>query len=311
MNRRDFIRNTGTFIAGATLVPTALSSSDSESGKAGAGRLVLPMNRNWRFSPSVVEGAHARDFDDSKFERVVIPHSTVRLPWHSFDEKSYEFVSSYRRRFKLPPEARGKHVFVDFEGAMTASTVWINGTRLGEYKGGYTPFSFELTPNVDFSGENVLAVDVDSSERSDMPPFGYEIDYLTFGGIYREVWLRIVPGTFIENVFAKPKDVRSEHPGLDVDCFVQHLEPSREAMRVEVVLPKVDMAMENGIIAEWKVAEGDFVREGDVVFTMDTDKASMDVEAPATGVIRELARVTGEPVAVGTIVAWIETDDTA
>ena len=82
-------------------------------------------------------------------------------------------------------------------------------------------------------------------------------------------------------------------------------------MRVEVVLPKVDMAMENGIIAEWKVAEGDFVREGDVVFTMDTDKASMDVEAPATGVIRELARVTGEPVAVGTIVAWIETDDTA
>src|SRR2546422_4587608 len=245
MNRRDFIRNTGTFIAGATLVPTALSSSDSESGKAGAGRLVLPMNRNWRFSPSVVEGAHARDFDDSKFERVVIPHSTVRLPWHSFDEKSYEFVSSYRRRFKLPPEARGKHVFVDFEGAMTASTVWINGTRLGEYKGGYTPFSFELTPNVDFSGENVLAVDVDSSERSDMPPFGYEIDYLTFGGIYREVWLRIVPGTFIENVFAKPKDVRSEHPGLDVDCFVQHLEPSRAAMRVEVVLKDGERVVAN------------------------------------------------------------------
>ena len=54
-----------------------------------------------------------------------------RLPWHSFDEKSYEFVSSYRRRFKLPAEARGQRVFVDFEGAMTASTVWINGAAAG------------------------------------------------------------------------------------------------------------------------------------------------------------------------------------
>ena len=141
------------------------------------------------------------------YERVVIPHTNVRLPWHSFDEKSYEFVSSYRRRFKLPAEARGHRVFVDFEGVMTASTVWINGTRLGEYKGGYTPFSFDLTPHIDFDGENVLVVDVDSSERPDIPPFGYEIDYLTFGGIYREVSLRIVPATFIENVFAKPKDV--------------------------------------------------------------------------------------------------------
>ena len=98
---------------------------------------------------------------------------------------------------------------------MTASTVWINGDRLGEYKGGYTPFSFDLTPHLDFDGENVLAVDLDSSERPDIPPFGYQIDYLTFGGIYREVSLRIVPATFIENIFAKPKDVltRSPQPG--------------------------------------------------------------------------------------------------
>src|SRR5206468_5740080 len=156
------------------------------------------------------------------------------LPWHGFDEKSYEFVSSYRRHFKLPPEARGRHVFVDFEGAMTASKVWINGQPLGEYKGGYTPFSFELTQHIDFDGENVLAVALDSTERADIPPFGYEIDYLTFGGIYREVSLRIVPGTFIENVFAKPKDVLSDHPSLDVDCFVQHLEASREALTLEV-----------------------------------------------------------------------------
>ncbi len=119
---------------------------------------------------------------------------------------------------------------------MTASTVWINGVRLGEYKGGYTPFSFDLTPHIDFEGENVLAVDVDSTERPDIPPFGYQIDYLTFGGIYREVSLRVVPGTFIANIFAKPMDVLSAHPRVQVDCFLQSLEAAREPMSVEVEL---------------------------------------------------------------------------
>ena len=201
-----------------------------------AGRLILPINRNWRYNPKFLEGAHDKTFDDAAFQRVVVPHTNIKLPWHSFDDKDYEFVSIYRRRFKLPPEARGKHVFVDFEGVMTASTVWINGVRLGEYKGGYTPFSFDLTPHIDFAGENVLAVDVDSTERPDIPPFGYQIDYLTFGGMYREVSLRVVPGTFIENIFAKPMDVLTPHPRVQVDCFLQSLEASREPMNLEVEL---------------------------------------------------------------------------
>ena len=245
MDRRNFLKTTGTVIAGATIARSALANAAADAN-APAGRLVLPMNRNWRFSRNVAEGAHARDFDDSAYERVVIPHTNARLPWHSFDEKSYEFVSSYRRRFKLPAEARGKRVFVDFEGAMTASTVWINGQRLGEYKGGYTPFSFDLTPHLDFDGENVLAVDLDSSERPDIPPFGYQIDYLTFGGIYREVSLRIVPATFIENVFAKPKEVLTDHPSLDVDCYIQRMEASRDALTLEVSLRDGDRLLAKG-----------------------------------------------------------------
>jgi beta-galactosidase len=245
MDRRNFLKTTGTVIAGATIARSALANAAADAN-APAGRLVLPMNRNWRFSRNVAEGAHARDFDDSAYERVVIPHTNARLPWHSFDEKSYEFVSSYRRRFKLPAEARGKRVFVDFEGAMTASTVWINGQRLGEYKGGYTPFSFDLTPHLDFDGENVLAVDLDSSERPDIPPFGYQIDYLTFGGIYREVSLRIGPATFIENVFAKPKEVLTDHPSLDVDCYIQRMEASRDALTLEVSLRDGDRVLAKG-----------------------------------------------------------------
>ena len=214
--RRDFIKT-----AGAVLASTALSGSQALAQvQTSPGRKILPMNRNWRYHPSKVAGAETEGFDDSKFERVVIPHTNIELPWHNFDDKDYEFVSTYRRRFKLPEGAAGKRVFVDFEGAMTASTVWINGVLLGEYKGGFTPFSFELTKHLHPQNENVLTVQLDSTERSDIPPFGYEIDYMTFGGIYREVSLRVVPQLYIDNIFAQPKDVLSGNPTLDVNCFL-------------------------------------------------------------------------------------------
>jgi beta-galactosidase len=231
MDRRDFLKSTSTLVATSAIGKNLFALAPETATQST--RIVIPINRDWRFSPKLPDGFQATAFDDSAFEKVVIPHTNKRLPWHGFDEKSYEFVSAYRRHFKLPPEAKGKHVFVDFEGAMTASTVWINGQKLGEYKGGYTPFSFDLTPHLVWAGDNVLAVALDSSERADIPPFGYEIDYLTFGGIYREVSLRIVPGTFIENIFAKPKNVLTR-PTLDVDCFIQRVESSREPLTVEV-----------------------------------------------------------------------------
>src|SRR6202167_2150565 len=244
MDRRDFMK-----AATALLASAALDRSDfaqQGSGSENGARRVLPMNRGWRYSPSLVEGARELNFNDSKFAPVVVPHTDLALPWHGFDDKTYEFVSLYRRRFKLPPEARGQRVFVDFEGVITASTVWINGHRLGEYKGGYTPFSFELTPHLDFDSDNVLTVEVDSTERADIPPFGHQIDYLTFGGIYREVALRIVPSTFIENIFTKTKGVLTPNPNLEVECFLQHLEPSRDALSLEVTLRDGDRVLATG-----------------------------------------------------------------
>ncbi len=60
------------------------------------------------------------------------------------------------------------------------------------------------------------------------------------------------------------------------------------------------------MIAAWKVSKGDRATQGDVLFEMETGKAMMEVEAPGTGIIRGLVRVTGQPIAVGTTVAWID-----
>jgi beta-galactosidase len=198
--------------------------------------VILPINRNWRYHPAKVEGAHLPEFDDASFEKVVIPHTNIKLPWHNFDDKDYEFVSTYRRRFRYPDAAKGKRVFVDFEGVMTASSVWINGHLLGEYKGGFTPFSFELTPYLHQDAENVLVVEVDSTERADIPPFGYEIDYMTFGGLYREVALRIVSPVYIDNIFAQPKEVLTGHPSLEAVCMLAGQSSGHNVFTIEVEL---------------------------------------------------------------------------
>jgi beta-galactosidase len=220
-----------------TAVTPAIQAYAADNAPGAKGRVVLPFNRRWRYSAAATPAAHEREFDDSSFARITLPHANVRLPWHSFDDKSYEFVSIYRRRFRMPGGARSRRIFVDFEGAMTAATVWLNGVRLGEHKGGYTPFSFELGEHIDWDGDNVLAVEADSTERADIPPFGGEIDYLTFGGIYREVHLRLVSQTFIENVFAQPKEVLSANPTLDVDCFLERAQQAAAGeLRLEATL---------------------------------------------------------------------------
>ena len=244
MDRRDFIKTTGTLLATAALPGASVLTQAEESFVRG--RSVLPMNRNWTYHPGRVEGAQHPEFDDSKFERVVVPHTNISLPWHSFDDTEYEFISTYRRRFKISPGTEGKRTFVDFEGVMTASTVWINGVRMGEYKGGFTPFSFEITEHVRRDGENVLVVEVDSTEREDIPPFGNEIDYLTFGGIYREVSLRIVPPTFIDNIFAQPVHVLSEAPSLDVACFLAGAVASDGRLTIEAELRDGERVIDRG-----------------------------------------------------------------
>ncbi len=225
MDRRNFLKGSAA-VAGAGLASSTLAQAvDAPAGSGG--RQVLPINRGWRYSPKTSPDAHAVAFDDSAFVRVTVPHTNIALPWHSFDEKSYEFISVYRRPLKLPTDITGKRIFVDFEGVMTASTVYLNGQKLGEYRGGFTPFSFELTRHLNASGENLLSVDVDSTERPDIPPFGNEIDYLTFGGIYREVALRVVPATFIENIYARPQNVIGGKPTVDVEVFLDRAPDTR------------------------------------------------------------------------------------
>ena len=221
-DRRDFLKTSAIGAAAFSLIadrveaaePGALTASISQ-------RQILPLNRRWLYSEKSSADAMKASFNDRGWKSVTLPHTNKMLPMNGFDENEYMFVSAYRRHFKLPNALKGQRIFVDFGGVMTAAKVFINGTALGEYKGGYTQFSFELTKDIKWNGDNVLAVEVDSTERKDIPPFGNLVDYLTFGGIYRDVEIRAVADTFIENVFANPVNVLEDDRSVNVRVYVR------------------------------------------------------------------------------------------
>ncbi|WP_136620412.1 MULTISPECIES: pyruvate dehydrogenase complex dihydrolipoamide acetyltransferase [Mesorhizobium] len=80
-------------------------------------------------------------------------------------------------------------------------------------------------------------------------------------------------------------------------------------MPTEVILPKVDMDMATGQISRWFAEEGAHVKKGDVLFEIETDKAAMEIDAPASGVLRDVTGKEGVDIAVGAAVAWIYADD--
>lgn len=271
LNRRKFIRAGGAGLAGLSLLPYLPAETYAQGGSKSQ-RHIFPLNHKWLYSEKNPPNGTSPRFNDSGFVAVTIPHTNKMLPWHGFDDKEYQFVSLYRRHFTMPAGLTGRRVFIDFGGVMTAATITINGRKLGEYRGGYTPFSFELTPHLNWRGDNVLAVEVDSTERNDIPPFGGEIDYLTFGGIYRDVALRVVPTTFIENVFARPRDVLSDNRSVNVRCYLDSKGASSaqrkvtaelrdgarviatQSLNVSSVAPHYDVTLNNlGPIGLWDV----------------------------------------------------------
>jgi beta-galactosidase len=193
-------------------------------------RTIIPFNDQWLYAPEPLDARAP----DSRFQPVTLPHTNIQLPYHNFDPSEYAFVSTYRKRFAMPEVTNGRRVFIEFDGAMVASTVTLNGVTVGVNDGGYTPFRFDVTDHLK-RGENVLQVELDSTERPDIPPFGYVVDYLTFGGVYRDVRLVVVSSTHVENVFARPRDVLTA-PKLSADVRLRNVHRFDRAVNVRAAV---------------------------------------------------------------------------
>ena len=132
---------------------------------------------------------------------VRLPHSVKETPLHYAGPGNYEGVYGYRRALEIPKKLRGKRLFLQFDGAAHICEVFVNGVKCAEHRNGYTAFRTEITDLVEAGGENTVCVRLDSTENGAVPPFGFVIDYLTYGGLYREVWLDVRERDYIEDLF--------------------------------------------------------------------------------------------------------------
>ena len=134
-------------------------------------------------------------------EPVRLPHTSGQVPLHYALPEHYATVCGYRRRLSLPADLKGKRLFLQFDGAGHIATVYLNGQELVTHRCGYTAFRTEITSVARPGEDNLLAVRVDATENPSIPPFGHVVDYLTYGGLYREVWLDIRGESVIEDLF--------------------------------------------------------------------------------------------------------------
>ena len=156
-------------------------------------------------------------------EDVRLPHTVRELPLHYAGPEDYEMLCGYRRVLHIPAEYEGKRLFLQFDGAAHIASVFVNGRETVTHRCGYTAFRVEITGLVRYGADNLVAVRLDCTENPAIPPFGFVIDYLTYGGLYREVWLDVREQAYIEDIFVTTPAAGRVRAVLTVSGVQQHL----------------------------------------------------------------------------------------
>lgn len=161
------------------------------------------LNDEWKFAEQFSEEMLSWECGEQMMTQVRLPHTVKETPFHYFDEHIYQMVSGYRRQVEIPAEWKGKRLLLTIDGAAHESEVYWNGKKIGEHHCGYTAFTMDVTDEAIYGDTNILVVKVDSREDRNIPPFGFVVDYMTYGGIYREVWLDVKEQNYLADVFVR------------------------------------------------------------------------------------------------------------
>lgn len=199
----------------------------------------LYLNDDWLFTEQFEDSLVAPEYPENTLQPVRLPHTCKETPFHYFDESLYQMVSGYRRHLLIPKNWQGKRILLTFEGAAHDSTVFCNGKKVGEHHCGYTAFTVDLTDSVLYGQDNLLCVRLDSRENLNVPPFGYVIDYMTYGGIYRDVRLEVKEKVSLSDIFVHTAiDFRSSPVTAQITSEITLTESNENVTIRQYYMPK-------------------------------------------------------------------------
>lgn len=226
-------------------------------------RSVLTINRDWTFNylPAGKENAKiaGSGFDDSKWCAISLPHT-----WQTYEttRELHPFIMAasermdpywwngwgyYRKRISIGRELADKRLFLEFDGVQKYSRIYVNGQFVGDHKGGYTSFSFDITPYVKYDSENVICVAV-SNRRDDkfgtIPP-ATAGNFNVYGGIYRDVRLVVTNPVYVPfqgsadhegGMFVTTPRVSDDDASVAIRTYVKNGTPGTQLVTVKSTL---------------------------------------------------------------------------
>ena len=262
------------------------------------------LNNDWKFQESFSEDMTKDTYDTSEMIDVRIPHNVKDMPYHYFDESIYQMVSGYRKEFEAPVYWKDKSILLTFEGVAHEASVYVNGVKVGGHSCGYTAFTIDIGDFLVYGEKNIIAVRCDSRESLNVPPFGFVIDYMTYGGIYRDVYIDVKEKLHIKDVFITTKLADKYEEGNEIRVKYSQtlssitLSSDAHGYRIRQSIRKVgedDFSLISDVLIEHLKSEKEGVYE---LATMTGDVQLWDINSPARYQMKtELIRDKGTEVA--------------
>jgi beta-galactosidase len=152
----------------------------------------VKFNSDWHFTKAenetISDDTYLANNDFKSWQKVSLPHTANLEP--KIVNNQWQGVSWYAKNFILSDEMYGKKLFFKFEGAMNTAEVWVNNKKLIKHQGGYLPFVIDFTEIALFDKENIIHIKLNNKDNPTTGPKPLKnLDFNTYGGIYRNVWL--------------------------------------------------------------------------------------------------------------------------
>lgn len=225
-------------------------------------RVVYTINDGWKFTKGSPFEAQLTDCDDSSWETVNIPHT-----WNDKDADDetpgfYRGPVWYRKQLFIDKSQEGRRAVIYFEGANQEVRFYLNGQFVGEHKGGYTRFCFDITPHLRYGQENLFAIYVNNVYNPNIPPLS--ADFTFFGGIYRDVYLQFMNPVHIatndyasSGVYIRTPEVNNSAASVEITTLLTNDMPQPTEIRVENIICDADGKEVKKTQAEVKLAAGE------------------------------------------------------
>ena len=225
-------------------------------------RVVYTINDGWKFTKGSPFEAQLTGCDDSSWETVNIPHT-----WNDKDADDetpgfYRGPVWYRKQLFIDKSQEGRQAVIYFEGANQEVRFYLNGQFVGEHKGGYTRFCFDITPHLRYGQENLFAIYVNNVYNPNIPPLS--ADFTFFGGIYRDVYLQFMNPVHIatndyasSGVYIRTPEVNNSAASVEITTLLTNDMPQATEIRVENIICDADGKEAKKTQAEVKLAAGE------------------------------------------------------